>query len=78
MYISTNEPSCAGPASRVKLRFGYPLTSAVLGLIFRALSFPLQDRVLFLYFIPVIFTVLFEKFKIKNNCASAFGRLKDG
>ena len=45
--ISTKEPSCVGLACRAKLRFGYPSTSAVFGLIFRALYFPFHDRVLF-------------------------------
>ena len=51
--ISTKEPSCVGPACRAELRFGYPSTSAVFGLIFRALYFPFHDRVLF--YVPFMY-----------------------
>ena len=51
--ISTKEPSCVGPACRAELRFGYPSTSAVSGLIFRALYFPFHDRVLF--YVPFMY-----------------------
>ena len=60
--ISTKEPSCVGPACRAELRFGYPSTSAVFGLIFRALYFPFHDRVFFMFHSCIILTVLFEKF----------------